>query len=34
MVARSFAHDVRGQLEASAAQYGCTTLAPQPFVAD
>lgn len=34
MVARSFAHDVRGQLEASAAQYGCTTLAPRPFAAD
>ena len=34
MVARSFAHDVRGQVEASAAQYGCTVLAPRPFAAD
>jgi sarcosine oxidase subunit gamma len=34
MVARSFARDVRERLEASAAQYGCAMLAPQPFVAD
>ena len=34
MVARSFARGVQHQLEASAAQYGCTTLPPQPFVAD
>ena len=34
MVARSFAHDVRHQLESSAAQYGCTLLPPRPFSAD
>ena len=34
MVARSFAHGVRHHLESSAAQYGCTILPPQPFVAD
>ena len=34
MVARSFAHDVRHRIEASAAQYGCATLAPRPFTAD
>jgi sarcosine oxidase subunit gamma len=34
MVARSFAHDVRQRLEASAAQYGCSLLAPRPFVKD
>jgi sarcosine oxidase subunit gamma len=34
MVARSFAQDVRDRLEASAAQYGLTVLAPQPFAAD
>ena len=34
MVARSFAHDVRSRIEASAAQYGFTILAPRPFAAD
>jgi sarcosine oxidase subunit gamma len=34
MVARSFGRDVQGALEASAAQYGCTVLAPRPFIAD
>jgi sarcosine oxidase subunit gamma len=34
MVARSFARDVSRMLATSAAQYGCTTLAPRPFVAD
>jgi len=34
MVARSFARDVQHQLEASAAQYGCTILPPRPFSAD
>jgi sarcosine oxidase subunit gamma len=34
MVARSFAQDVRERLEASAAQYGYTLLAPRPFVPD
>jgi sarcosine oxidase subunit gamma len=34
MVARSFARDVRERLEASAAQYACTTVAARPFVAD
>ena len=34
MVARSFAQDVRERIEASAAQYGFTVLAPRPFAAD
>ena len=34
MVARSFAHDVRGRIETSAAQYGVRILAPRPFAAD
>ena len=34
MVARSFAQDVRERIEASAAQYGLTVLAPRPFAAD
>ena len=34
MVARSFSLDVQHQLEGSAAQYGCTMLAPKPFAAD
>ena len=34
MVARSFGRDVQATLEASAAQYACTVLAPRPFTAD
>ena len=34
MVARSVAHDVQHQIEGSAAQYGCTILAPRPVEAD
>jgi heterotetrameric sarcosine oxidase gamma subunit len=34
MVARSFARDVQGSIESSAAQYDCTVLAPRPFAAD
>ena len=34
MVARSFAQDVRDRIEASAAQFGYTILAPRPFAAD
>jgi len=34
MVARSFAADVQHQLEGSTAQYGCSMLSAQPFVAD
>jgi sarcosine oxidase subunit gamma len=34
MVARSFAQGVRERLEASAAQFGYTVLAPRPFAAD
>jgi sarcosine oxidase subunit gamma len=34
MVARSFGRDVREAIESSAAQYGCSLLAPRPFAAD